>query len=202
MASLALPAPSPARPGSLEDALQRRRSWRAFAPSPLALADLAQLLWAAQGRSDAEGHHTAPSAGALYPLELFVVTARVDGLAPGVYRYESDGHVLRHAARAPGHDALAALAAATRGQGWVAQAPALLVITAELRRSARRYGELAGRFVDMEAGAVAQNVHLQATARAQATVLIGSFDEGRVRKALALPDDLTPLALMPLGHPR
>lgn len=200
-----LPAAAPVAPGSLEDALQRRRSQRSFSSAPLALGDLAQLLWAAQGRTDTQGRRTAPSAGALYPLQLHVVATRVDGLAPGVYRYRPDSHELLRERRPAGGDArrmLAALGAATRQQGWVADAPALVVFSADPRRTAARYGALAPRFVAVELGAAAQNLHLQATARGLSTVFVGSFDEARAGTAMALPDAAKPLALMPLGHPR
>jgi SagB-type dehydrogenase family enzyme len=197
--SLSLPAASlagPMPPMPLEQALQRRRSQRGFRAEPLSLVEVAQLLWAAQGRTDDSGHRTAPSAGALYPLGLTLVAGRVDGLAPGVYRYRPDEHALR---RAGAGDRRAELAATTRGQGWIAEAPVLLVITADMRRTAQRYGGRAERFVAIEAGAVVQNVYLQATARALATVVVGAFDEPRVQVALALPQEQVPLALMPVG---
>lgn len=196
---LTLSAPSLAGPLPLEQALQRRRSRRGFRAEPLALADVAQFLWAAQGRTDDAGHRTAPSAGALYPLELSLVAGRVDGLAPGVYRYRPDEHALR---RAGSGDRRAAVAACTRGQAWVADAPCLLVIAAAPQRTRQRYGERADRFVALEAGAAAQNVGLQAAARGWATVLVGAFDEARLRDAVGLEGEREPLALMPIGRPR
>jgi len=196
---LALAAPSLAGPLAVEQALQRRRSRRAFRADALTLTEVAQLLWAAQGRTDDGGHRTAPSAGALYPLEVILVAGRVDGLVPGVYRYLPDGHALD---RAGDGDRRAAVAATTRGQAWVAEAPALLVIAAALQRTRQRYGTRAERFVALEAGGVAQNVYLQAAARGWATVLVGAFDEPRLRDVLGLGSDREPLVLMPVGRPR
>jgi SagB-type dehydrogenase family enzyme len=184
---------------SVEEALQRRRSVRAFAPTPLTLADVAQLLWASQGRSDAQGHRTAPSAGALYPLEATLVAGRVDGLSAGVYRYLPDDHRLQPGARG---DLRAAVAAATRGQAWVAQAPILLVIAADPQRIAPRYGARAERYVHIEAGHASQNVYLQAAARGLGTTIVGAFDDAALRAALELPAVQVPLAVLPVGHPR
>ena len=197
--TLALPAPSLAGPLPLEQALQGRRSRRGFRAEPLSLADVAQLLWAAQGRTDDAGHRTAPSAGALYPLELILVAGRVDGLAPGVHRYLPDDHALRSVGDG---DRRAAVAACTRGQAWVAEAPALLVIAAAPRRTRQRYGERADRFVALEAGGAAQNVYLQAAARGWATVLVGAFDEARLGDAIGLDAERAALGLMPIGRPR
>jgi SagB-type dehydrogenase family enzyme len=197
--TLALPPPALAGPMPVEQALQRRRSVRRFAGRPLALADVAQLLWAAQGVTDARGHRTAPSAGALYPLEVWLVAGTVDGLAAGAYPYRPAEHAL---ARGAAGDLRAALAAATRGQPWVADAPALLVIAADVARTSPRYGDRAERYVQIEAGAAAQNVCLQCAARGLATVCVGAFDEARLREPLGLPAERMVLALMPVGHPR
>jgi SagB-type dehydrogenase family enzyme len=197
--SVALPAAAQSGPMAVEQALQRRRSVRAFAPTPLTPADVAQLLWAAQGRTDAQGHRTAPSAGALYPLDVLLVAGRVEGLPAGLYRYLPDGHRLQPGATG---DLRAAVAAATRGQAWVAQAPALLVIVADPQRSTPRYGARAERYLSIEAGHAAQNVYLQATARGLGTTIVGAFDDQALRAALGLTAAHVPLAVLPVGHPR
>jgi SagB-type dehydrogenase family enzyme len=196
-----VPLPPPALSGTLsvEAALQQRRSMRALDPSALALSDASQLLWAAQGVTDSRGARTAPSAGALYPLEIYLLAGQVTGLAAGVYRYQPQDHALRMARAG---DPRALLRAALRGQDWVGQAPAALLIGAEFERTAQKYGERAARYVPLEAGAAAQNVYLQATARGLGTTLVGAFDETRLRQQLELPAALVPLALMPVGRPR
>ena len=193
-----LPGPATTGATAFETALLRRRSARSFARSTLALADAAQLLWAAQGITDARGHRTAPSAGALYPLELVLVAGQIDGLRPGCYRHLVSEHALLALAEG---DRRAALAAATRGQPWVAEAPLLLAVAADPTRTAARYGERAGRYVAMEAGAAVQNVYLQCSARGWATTLVGAFDDASVRAALGLVADEVVLALMPVGVP-
>lgn len=196
-----VPLPAPARSGrmSLEEALQRRRSLRTHAARGLGLGEVAQLLWAAQGRTDAQGRRSAPSAGGLYPLEVLLVAGAVDGLAAGLYRYRSDDHRLQ--ALAAG-DLRAALAASTRAQGWAAEAPMQLIVTADPRQTTARYGDRAGRFVAIEVGHAAQNVYLQATALGLGTVVIGAFDEARLAAALELPAGRVPMVLMPVGAPR
>jgi SagB-type dehydrogenase family enzyme len=195
----ALPAPRAQGPVSLEAALSQRRSLRSFGAMPLALAEAGQLLWAAQGITGAQGQRNAPSAGATYPLVLYLVAGRIDGLAEGVYRYLPQGHSLQRVAQG---DVRAALATAARGQRWVADAPALVVIAAQSARTVARYGARAEAYVAMEAGATAQNLLLQAAALGLGGTLVGAFDEAAVRRSLALAEAEQPLAIVPLGHRR
>lgn len=194
-----LPAARTTGPLPLEAALAQRQSRRSFAAQPLTAAEAGQLLWSAQGENRAGGGRTAPSAGATYPLVLYLVAGRVEGLAAGVYRYAPQGH--RLAAPAPG-DARAAVAAAARGQAWVAEAPAIVVIAAEPSRTAARYGARAERYVAMEAGAAAQNLQLQAVALGLGATLVGAFDDSALRVALPLAAAEQPLAVLAVGRPR
>lgn len=192
--------PRPERTGevSVETALERRRSRRDFADEPLSLEDLGQLLWSAQGVTDRRrGLRAAPSAGALYPLELYVTAGHVSGLRSGVYRYRPGDHEL---VRTAGGDRRGDLARAALNQRWVRSAPAVVIIAAIYERTAQRYGDRAQRYVHMEVGAASENVYLQAEARDLSTVLVGAFHDGRVREVLDLPDDEAPLGLMPVGH--
>lgn len=182
----------------LEHALQRRRSVRSYTLQPVPLAAVAQLLWAAQGITTGGGGRTAPSAGALYPLELHVIAARVDGLAPGVYRYLPGSHRLRPVI---GETRLPALSLAAFGQQAVAGAAAVFVIAAVEERTAHKYGARAGRYVAFEAGAASQNLALQAVAQGLGTVVIGAFDDGAVARALGMGPGERPIALMPIGRP-
>ena len=191
---LSLPAPSKTGRMSLEEALSRRRSVREFAATPLTLEDLSQLLWAAQGVTDAEGRRTTPSAGGLYGLELYGV------LPTGVYHYEPGAHRL---VRISSADLRAPLDAAALGQGMVRQAPATFVIAGVYERIERKYGRARGpRYVHMEAGHAAQNLLLEAVARGLGSVPVGAFDDARVQQTLGLPDDHKPLYLLPVGRPR
>ena len=198
VATLSLPKSVIGDSSSFEAILRDRRSVREFEASPLPLASVGQLLWAAQGVTSSASERTAPSAGALYPLEIFLATGRVDGLAPGVYRYSPRRHALRpHLA----DDRLRALAAAALGQSAVNDASAVLVIAAVYARTARKYGARAERYVHIEVGHAAQNVYLQADALELGTVIIGAFDDEAVGRVLELDPAEAPLALMPVGKP-
>lgn len=184
---------------SVENALQRRRSIREFAPAPLSLEDISQTLWAAQGITEKPRLRTAPSAGALYPLEIYLIAGDVEQLSAGVYLYREQAHdlVLTLAG-----DYRKPLAAAALNQTWMQRAPAVALIAGVYHRSARKYGQRARRYVHIEVGHVAQNVYLQAVARGLGTVIVGAFDDTRVQRVLGLPADHMPLALMPLGRVR
>lgn len=196
---LALPVPRAQGPVSLETALAQRRSQRRFGAAPLTSAEAGQLLWAAQGITGGQGERNAPSAGATYPLVLYLVAGHVDNLAGGMYRYLPQGHRLQGVAVG---DVRAALAIAARGQRWIADAPALVVIAAQPARTAARYGARAEAYVAMEAGAAAQNLLLQAAALGLGGTLVGAFDEAAVRRSLALAETEQPLAIVPVGHRR
>jgi len=111
-----LPEPRLESEVSLEEALLKRRSVREYSNEPLRLVEVAQLLWAAQGITSEWGGRTAPSAGALYPLEVYVAVGNVDGLAPGVYKYRPQTHEL---VRITDDDVREELALASLGQSWV-----------------------------------------------------------------------------------
>ena len=154
---------------------------------------------AGRGVTAPDGRRTAPSAGALYPLEIYIVAARVDGLAPGVYHYEPVGHRLVPTADG---DRIEALAHAALDQRWIGKAAAVLVIAAVESRTARKYGGRATRYVHIEVGHAAQNVLLQATAFGLAAAPVGAFDDRGVKALLALPREAEPLYLLPVGRPR
>lgn len=183
---------------SVESALQRRRSVRTFSEESIALEDVGQLLWAAQGITRRNGFRTAPSAGALFPIEMYVVAGDVDELSPGVYRYEPEKHELRLVVDG---DRRKALASACWFQKWVRRAPAALVVTGVYERTAKKYGDRSERYVHIEVGAVAQNIYLQATSRGLGTVIVGAFRDAKVKAVLELPTDHEPLAVMPVGRP-
>ncbi len=195
-ATVTLPDPPHDSAVSLEAALRKRRSTRRFREDPLSLAQISQLLWAAQGVTEpARGLRTAPSAGATYPLETYLVVRHADGLETGVYRYDPEAHALRPLSAT---DASRPLAAAALGQTFVSEAAVNIVFSARYDRT-RRYGDKTERFVHMEAGHASQNVYLQATALDLGTVVVGAFREERVRSLLQMPDEETPLYIQPVG---
>lgn len=181
---------------SVEAALKGRRSMRDYWEGAVDLREVSQLLWAAQGISRAGGYRTCPSAGALYPLELHVVAGRVDGLAAGIYRYGCANHELSVEA---GGDVRPNLARAALGQSMISMAPVTIAISCIFDRSMHKYGERGVRYVFMEAGHAAQNIHLQAVSLNLGTVVIGAFRDDQVKSVLGLQPDESPLLLMPAG---
>ena len=195
--NVVLPEPSVAGTSSLEQLLAQLRSIRDFQSSALELAEIGQLLWAAQGITHSQGLRTAPSAGALYPLELYFVTGYVEGLTQGVYHYDPKNHQLDRTREGDLRDALTR---AALSQGWMKSASAVMVFTADYARTARKYGKRAKRYVHIETGHAAQNLFLQAESLGLATVVVGAFNDDEVARVLRLPAELHPLLLMPLGR--
>jgi SagB-type dehydrogenase family enzyme len=184
---------------SVEQALLTRRSVREFRDASLTLDDLGQLLWAAQGITERAGYRTSPSAGALYPLEVYAVAGNVKGLPAGLYHYVPHGHGLR---RIADWDKRQALARATYDQPSITEAPAILTLCAVYERVTGKYGDRGLRYVHMEAGHAAQNVYLQALSLQLGTVVLGAFDDRDVKGVLNLNGRETPLYLMPVGRNR
>jgi SagB-type dehydrogenase family enzyme len=156
------------------------------------------VLWAAQGITGVGKFRAAPSAGATYPLEIFVVIGKqaIEELQAGIYHYEVDSHSLRlHLAG----DLRLDLARAALDQGFIAEAPVDIVICAIYSRTSYAYGRRGERYVHMEVGHVGGNIHLQAVALGLATVEIGAFDDEEVRKVLGLEEQIKPLYIMPIG---
>lgn len=195
-AGVSLPPPPKANALSLNEALAHRRSVREFAPGSLTLAEVSWLVWAAQGVTAPEGR-TAPSAGATYPLEVYVVAGEVEGLADGVYRYRPVSHRLEVVATG---DIRLPLAAAALDQEWVSQAAMVVVIAAVQERTMRRYGKRGERYVHMEAGHAAQNLLLEATALGLGATPVGAFKDAEVARLLQLPVGQTPLYVIPVGR--
>lgn len=194
---LELPMPSLTGESSLEQLLAQRRSIREYPDTALSLAEVGQLLWAAQGITHSQGFRTAPSAGALYPLELYVVAGHVEGLAKGVYHYETGRHQL---VKTSNDDVQDALARAALSQSCVKDASAVIVFTADYERTTKKYGKRGRRYVHMEVGHAAQNLFLQTEALGLATVIVGAFDDETVARVLRIPGDLQALLLMPIGR--
>ncbi len=187
---IALPEPSAAGPVSLEEAIERRRSQRTFRPDPLPIGTIGQLFWAGQGITSPDGKRAAPSAGALYPLELYAVTATE------VMHYLPHGH---RAETRSTPDLRPGLKTAAFGQPPVGAAPVIIVVAAVPDRTRQKYGGLADAFVDLEAGHAAQNMLLQATVRGLAAVPVGSLDPSRAAQTLALPPGQVVRYFIPVG---
>jgi SagB-type dehydrogenase family enzyme len=198
--TISLPDPRLKGEMTLEEAILKRRSRRAFNDSPLTLGEVSQIVWAAQGVTSETGLRAAPSAGALYPLDLYLVVGEqgVEGLGEGVYHYLPQRHSLELILE---EDVRQTLARLSVQQMFIAEAPLSLLITAEYERTTVKYGDRGVRYVHMEAGHVAQNVYLQAEALGLGTVTVGAFQDEEIAQALALPAAFRLLYVMPIGYP-
>jgi SagB-type dehydrogenase family enzyme len=183
---------------SLDAALWARQSTRTFTRDTVALADLGQLLWAAEGVNRPNRHRTAPSAMATYPLELYVVASRVHDLPPGVYHYLPVGHEIERLAAG---DRLADVVGAARST-WIADAAAVVVFAGAFDRASGRLGDRADRYIAIEAGAAAQNLGLEAAALGLGATFVGSAQDSAVSRLVGLPPGQRPMGIMPVGRPR
>ena len=194
-----LPPPSQEGGMSLAEAISRRKSIRYFASQPISQLQLSQILWATQGTTDSPWERrTVPSAGATYPLEVFVACGDngIEGINDGIYHYNIDSHSLVHHHRG---DVRLELAKAALDQEFIHQAPVDIVICAEYERTLIRYGARGERYVHIEVGHTGQNIYLQATALGLATVAVGAFHDEQVRQVLRLDKRYKPLYIMPVG---
>ncbi len=203
---ITLPEPDTKGSTFLEQTIASRRSRRDFLPRQLSFEQISQLAWAAcglaaQGQSKKSKYRTVPSAGATYPLELFIVTG--DPLrrtaANGLFHYLQARHALENLVD---EDIRSALASAAWGQGFIAVAPLTMVFIADFERTTGRYGQRGIRYVYMEAGHAAQNVQLQAEALGLGSVAVGAFDDAAVSRVLQLPDCLEPIYMVTVGYYR
>ncbi len=190
--------PKPAYDGkiSVEAALKARKSIRSYSAEPLLLDDVSQLLWAVQGISRKNRMRTAPSAGALYPLEVYLVAGHVQGLQAGIYRYLPHGHELE---LVESGDRRRELAISALHQNCIEKGAIDLVLAGVYERTSVKYGSRAKRYVHMEIGHAAQNIYLQAVGLDLGTVVVGAFDDEKVQRTLSMEKNELPLCIMPVG---
>ncbi len=196
-----LPTPITKGEISLEEAMTKRRSVRKFTADPVSQSQLSQILWAAQGVSNGQWkHRTTPSAGATYPLEIFVACGRgcIEGMDEGLYHHVITDHCLTLFYK---DDMRPALAEAALNQDCIREAPLDIVICALHQRAAFSYGKRGERYVHIEAGHIGQNIYLQAAALGLGTVAVGAFNDDQVGKVLKLDKQYQPLYIMPIGRP-
>lgn len=177
---------------TVEDAIARRRSVRSFSPEEPGLEPAAQLLWVAQGITSEDGLRAAPSAGARYPLETYLACPY------GLFHYEPAKHAIT---KAQVEDVRAPLASACFGQTFIADAPLSVIFAAVHERTTSRYGDRGIRYVYMDVGHAAENVHLQAEALGLGSVPVGAFDDDAVAEVLRLPSDQRPIYIVAIGFP-
>ena len=195
--TIQLPEPRYDGDMSVEHALRVRRSVRSYKNDPLNLSEISQILWSAQGITHPRGFRTVPSAGALYPLELYVVAGNIKSLSPAIYRYKPDDHLLL---KIVSGDRRSELSRAALRQSAIRKAPAVLLICAVYERTTAKYGQRSMRYVHMEVGHVAQNACLQAIALGLNTVVIGAFQDAEVKMIANLAVEEQPLYIVPIGR--
>lgn len=192
-----LPEPRDRSDISLEEALRRRRSVRAYKSGPLTLNEASQLLWAAQGVAGRDGFRAAPSGGATYPLETYLAVGDIVGLDPGLYRYDPQTHSLSVVKQG---ELRPELSIASLEQPCVRDAAIVIILAAIYERTTERYGERGKMYVHMDVGHAAENVLLQATALGLGSVPVGAFRTRTVAQLLGLPENEVPLYILPVGR--
>ena len=200
--------PSPLTDGtvSVEKALSQRRSHRKYLDAPLPAEQLSQILWAAYGitvpRTDRAfmrgGLRTAPSAGALYPFEIYAVVGNVKGVEPGVYRYIADGQKMQLVVAGDVREQLCEIAL---NQTFIKEAPVTIFYTAIFSRMTTKYGERGReRYVCIDLGHSAENIYLQAEALNLGCCAVGAFYDDKVSELLKLSEEEEPLYLLTVGY--
>lgn len=181
---------------SLEEALTARRSIRQYADAPLTLEQVSQILWAAQGVTSPDGKRTAPSAIAIYPLQVYLIAGKVDNLASGLYKYNPNGHEL---SKLKDGDLRADLSTASMSQASIRGAAVNIIITGDMAKMVKKAGEGSEKWVYIEAGHAAQNLCLEATALNLGTVTVGGIKPDILRQALGIPAEEAPIYILPVG---
>ncbi|AKB85246.1 SagB/ThcOx family dehydrogenase [Methanococcoides methylutens] len=181
---------------SIEQTLAERRSVRSYSGESLSLSDVSQLMWAAQGLTQDRFFRTAPSAGALYPLEVYLVVGNVDKMDAGVYRYVPSRHSMVKTLDGDRRDELCRV---SLSQPQIRDAAAVVVITAVYSRIMVKYGNRGVRYAHIEVGCAAENIYLQGMSLGIGTCAVGAFEDENVAAIFDLPVDEEPLLLLPLG---
>jgi SagB-type dehydrogenase family enzyme len=194
--AFSLPAPDTEGGITLGKALSLRRSIRRYEAEPLSITELSQLLWSGQGVTNERGFRTAPSAGATFPLDLYVVINNVNGLAKGLYQYLHNSHELRMLNKTIDVESLSR---ACLGQRMITDAGAVIIFGAIFERTTARYGDRGERYVHNEVGHASQNIHLMAASLNLGTVVIGAYRDNEVEELLTLGEEVKVLYLMPIG---
>jgi SagB-type dehydrogenase family enzyme len=196
-----LPPPSWHGTVSIEQAIKNRRTTRSFASRALSLNQLSQLLWSASGITEVNGYkRAAPSAGALYPMDVYVVVGQncVPPIEAGIYHYGPGKHHLSEILKG---DMRSSIARASLSQMWMSDAPLTMVITAEYKRATVKYGQRGARYALIEAGHIGQNVFLQAQSLDLEAGIVGAFHDAKLIDVMNIPPAHEPVLLMPVGYP-
>jgi SagB-type dehydrogenase family enzyme len=196
VSSIALPAPILKGTMSLEEALAARKSNRGFKKESLTMAEISQLLWAGQGITHAQNHRTAPSAMVTYPIELYLLAENVDSLTAGLYKYDPISHSI---IKQQDTVVFTTLMKDAIGQDWIATSPAIIIIAGNYGGVRTKLGESASKYVNFEAGCVAQNIGLEVAALYLGSTVVGGIDSAKLKILLMMPADEDPIVIMPVG---
>ncbi|MFW9829585.1 MAG: SagB/ThcOx family dehydrogenase [Candidatus Thorarchaeota archaeon] len=188
--NLKLPKPRLIGEKSLESCIYERRSVRTFKEKNIEIEKLAQILWSAQGKKGSK--RTVPSAGATYPLEIYVNLKD-----KGLFLYNFEENSLKLIVE---EDLSLALAEASWNQDFISEAYLNIIICAIFNRTTQRYGQRGVRYVYIEVGHCAQNIHLEAVALGLSSVPIGAFEDKKVKNVLKLPRNVEPIYIIPIGY--
>lgn len=192
-----LPEPKQKGDISLEEAIAIRRSIRKFKDEPITHEKVSQILWAAQGITDTVNKFRAvPSAGALFPLEVYITARKVEDLPSGIYKYEPNGHKLFLIKEG---DVTAKLVREALWQDWIAKSSIVVIISAVFERTMAKYGKRGIQYVYLEAGHCAQNICLQAVALGLGTAPVGAFNDEGIQKIIGMQESEVPLYILPIG---
>ncbi|MCX5750951.1 MAG: SagB/ThcOx family dehydrogenase [Candidatus Saganbacteria bacterium] len=179
---------------SLEESIKNRRSQREFLPTELSKDQISQLLWAAQGITDKGWNlRAAPSAGSLYPLQIYIVKG------DGIYHYLPQDNAIE---KISDEDRRTSLAQACLGQSFVAEAPVSIIVGADFYKVRPKYGSRTERYIFLEAGHVVENIQLQAVAMGLGSIPVGAFWDDIVKRMLLLPTEIYPVYIIPVGYIR
>ena len=187
----------------LEEAIKKRRSIRNYSNNPLTLEELSQILFSAQGiTGEYAGTYlrAAPSAGALYPFEIYLIVQNVSQLEKGIYHYNVRKHALEFIKEGDFKDELFK---AGLFQEMFLQAPVTLVYTAIFKRTTHKYGERGYRYIYIEAGHIAQNVSLQCVSIGLVSCVVGAFFDDMINKLIGIDGkEEAVIYLHTIGKPR
>lgn len=195
--TITLPTPAHDASCSLEKAINERRSIRSYKETPLTLKQISQLLWAAQGITNGRGFRTAPSAGAKYPIEIYLASGNISNLPAGIYKYAPKEHTLL---LINDGDMRNDLCKACVSQPCVKNGACSIIICAVMERVTKKYPARGQEYTFVEVGCVSENIHLQATALNLGTVYVGGFDSSAISKILTSTQEEIPVCVMPVGH--
>lgn len=183
--------------GSLEKIIQNRRSIRDYSSKPISFKDLSYILWAAQGITSKEGFRTTPSAGALYPIEIYIMANRVENLRTGIYKFIPQRNSL---VIVSSKNIITNLYEAALRQDCIIKAPLVINIGVVFDRVTAKYGARGTNYTYIEVGCVSQNIHLMAENLGLGTVVVGAFYDDKVKNLFEMQKNETPVVLMPVGY--